>query len=108
RPFVFSHVLTVAAPIVAALIGRQGVGRRKRRRKRLPHQAVQPVLPDGAGAGRETVPAFEQVELHVITTKTQTPRVLSRSFGGVEPVVAARDVQPGGTYAAGVRIVPIA
>src|ERR1039458_7452882 len=77
-------------------------------RKRLPHYAVQPVLPDGAGAGWETVPAFEQVELHVITTKTQTPRVLFRSFGGVELVVTARDVQHGGTYAAGVRIVPIA
>src|ERR1019366_2565982 len=70
--------------------------------------AVQPVLPDGAGAGWETVPAFEQVELHVITTKTQTPRVLFRSFGRVELVVTARDVQHGGTYAAGVRIVPIA
>ena len=54
------------------------------------------------------MPAFEQVELHVITTKTQTPRVLFRSFGGVELVVTARDVQHGGTYAAGVRIVPIA
>src|ERR1035441_4408494 len=72
------------------------------------HDAIQPVLPDGAGAGRETVPAFEEVELHVMTTKTQTERVLFRSFGRVELVVAAGDVQHRGTNAAGVRVVPIA
>src|ERR1035437_4181585 len=89
-------------------MGRQGVGRRGTLWVPLPHQAVQPVLPDGVGAGRETVPAFEHVELDVITTKTQTPRVLFRSFGGVVLVVTARDVQHRGAYAAGVRIVPIA
>src|ERR1039457_314747 len=57
------------------------------------HDAIQPALPDGAGAGRETVRAFEKLELHVITTKTQTPRVLFRSCRRVKLVVAARDVQ---------------
>src|SRR5664280_2470576 len=72
------------------------------------HDAIQPVLPEGAGTGRETVPAFEEVELHVITTKTQAARVLFRPFGRVELVVTARDVEHGGTYAAGVGVVPIA
>src|ERR1035438_3362017 len=60
------------------------------------HGAAQPALPDGAGTGRKAVAAREKLELHIITTKTQTARVLFRSFGQVELVVSARDVQHGG------------
>src|SRR5450756_3108926 len=71
------------------------------------HDAAQPVLPDGAGAGRKTVPAFEELELHVITTKTQAARVWFRSLRRVELVLAARDVQHRGPYAAGALVVPV-
>ena len=57
--------------------------------------AVQPALPDGAAAGREAVPAFEKLELHVITTKTQAARVLFRSFGRVELVLGQQNAVAG-------------
>src|ERR1035441_1331107 len=78
------------------------------RRKRLPHDAVQPGLPDGAGPGRKAVAAREKLELHIITTKTQTAGVLFRSLGRVELVVSTRDVQHRGTEGGGAGVVPIA
>src|ERR1035437_5762484 len=74
----------------------------------LSQDAVQPVLPDGAGAGRKTVALFKQMEHRVSTTKPQTTRVWFHSFGRVKLILAARDVQHGGPDAAGALVVPIA
>jgi hypothetical protein len=48
------------------------------------------------------------MELHIITTKTQTGCILFRAFGRVKLVLAARDVQDGCADAAWALVVPIA
>ena len=52
--------------------------------------------------------AIEQMELHIITTKTKRACILFRAFGRVKFVLAARDVQDGRADAAGMLVVPIA